>query len=412
MRPQFHFTAPSGWINDPHGITFRDGQYHLFYQYVPDSLKWAPNCHWGHALSPDLFTFEHLPVAIAPGDGDDGIWSGSLVTDDSGSARIFYTSVTEPDIGSGRVRVATPVDEDWVEWKKGSVVAGVPAGLHTVAFRDPFVFRDGSHWRMFVGAALEDGSAAAASYKSEDLSTWEYEGIAASRSTSLVDPVWTGRLWECPQVFEIGGRHALVTSVWDADTLHYVAYALGDYLDGKFTADTWGRLSYGDSYYAPSFFRDQDGVACLTFWLRGVGDHADGWESAHSVPHTVTLRDGRLEAAPHAELSKYRGREVNAGEIVGPAVDCDWHSGGQFVVYAEGECAASVHVGEPDALTLHIGEDSWTMPHDSAKVRIVVDGPTIEISTSQGVLAAPISPKSNALSFSFDGVATIFELVR
>ncbi len=56
VRPEFHYTADRGWINDPHGITYRDGQYHSFFQYVPDSTVWAPNCHWGHAVGPDLLS--------------------------------------------------------------------------------------------------------------------------------------------------------------------------------------------------------------------------------------------------------------------------------------------------------------------------------------------------------------------
>jgi beta-fructofuranosidase len=55
MRPQFHFTARTGWINDPHGVTARDGRYDVFYQYVPGQTEWGPNCHWGHARGDDLF---------------------------------------------------------------------------------------------------------------------------------------------------------------------------------------------------------------------------------------------------------------------------------------------------------------------------------------------------------------------
>ncbi len=61
MRPILHFTAETGWINDPHAITYRDGRFHLFYQYAPDTLVWSPHCHWGHAVSPDLFRFDRLP---------------------------------------------------------------------------------------------------------------------------------------------------------------------------------------------------------------------------------------------------------------------------------------------------------------------------------------------------------------
>ncbi len=229
MRPLFHFTAESGWINDPHGVTFRDGRFHLFYQHVPDSLTWAPGCHWGHATSPDLFSFTQLPVAIAPGDGDDGIWTGSLVTDTAGEATIFYTSISTPDFGIGRVRTAFPVDDSWIEWRKGAVVAQAPPDLDLIAYRDPFVFRDADGWRMLIGAATAGGVAAALSYSSPDLESWRYDGVAAQRSTTESSPVWSGALWECPQLIELDGRHVMVTSVWDADVLHYVVYAIGAY---------------------------------------------------------------------------------------------------------------------------------------------------------------------------------------
>lgn len=109
-RPEFHFTPNQGWINDPYCLTFHNGQYHLFFQYVPDSLVWAPNCHWGHATSPDLVSWTEQALVLAPGDGDDGIWSGSMAIDD-GQATIFYTSVQLTNLNNGRVRTATPTDD-------------------------------------------------------------------------------------------------------------------------------------------------------------------------------------------------------------------------------------------------------------------------------------------------------------
>ena len=155
---------------------------------------------------------------------------------------------------------------------------------------------------MLVGTSLQDGTAAAASFSSRDRLSWTYDGLAAQRSGSEVDPVWTGTLWECPQIFEIDGKHVLVTSVWEDDVLHYVAYAVGDYENGRFSARRWHRLTYGDSYYAPSFFRDRDGEPNLIFWLRGVADESSGWASAHSVPHRLTLVGDRLVAQPHPDV--------------------------------------------------------------------------------------------------------------
>lgn len=301
-RPRVHFTAETGWINDPHGLTVVDGRYHLFFQHVPGSTEWGANCHWGHAVSDDLVNWESQPIALAPGEGDDGVWSGSIAVDDDGDALLYYTSVQVPDFGVGRVRVARPADSSWERWDKGEVVVELPEELDAAAFRDPFVFRDREDWRMLVGTSLQDGTAAAASFSSRDRLAWTYDGLAAQRSGNEVDPVWTGTLWECPQVFEIGGKHVLVTSVWEADVLHYVAYAVGDYEDGRFIAHQWHRLTYGDSYYAPSFFRDRDGEPNLIFWLRGVADEDSGWASAHSVPHRLTLVGDRLITQPHPEV--------------------------------------------------------------------------------------------------------------
>jgi beta-fructofuranosidase len=414
-RPEFHFTAAAGWINDPHAITFRDGRYHRFYQYVPDSLVWAANCHWGHAVGTDLFTFEPLPVALAPGEGDDGIWTGSLVTDSAGASTIFYTSVVQPGIGIGRVRTATPNDDDWITWTKGPVIAEPPSGLDIVAYRDPFVFRDGGHWTMFVGAGLADGTAAALSYRSADLTTWSYEGVAAHRSTRETDPVWSGALWECPQLFELDGRHVMVTSVWDADVLHYTAYAIGDYRDGKFVAETWGRLSYGPSYYAPSFFPDAEGRSSLIFWLRGVNDPDAGWASAHSLPYTLSLEGDHLLAVPQDGLDAYRGAPAESGRVAGGAADAVWTpvpaSAGTLLVVADGEVVADIWVGE-GRLVLSRGGDSWEMPYTGGDVRVVVDGPIVEASTPDGLIACPIDAATGGVQLTAEGRVRVWPLER
>jgi beta-fructofuranosidase len=413
-RPQFHFTAESGWINDPHGVTFRDGRFHLFYQHVPGSLTWAPNCHWGHAVSPDLFTFEQLPIAIAPGDGDDGIWTGSLVTDATGAATIFYTAVTTPDFGIGRVRTAVPVDESWVGWTKGPIVVQAPVDLDLIAYRDPFVFRDsvgdGDGWRMFVGAALADVTAAALSYSTADLTTWRYDGIAAQRSTAETSPVWTGALWECPQLFELDGRHVMVTSVWDADVLHYVIYAIGDYHDGVFTPQTWGRLSYGDSYYAPTVFTGRSGRPSLLFWLRDVSDPDAGWAGAHSVPHELRLDGDVLIASPASGLDAYR-RPATPDRTTGLAVEAVWDPGSRVDLVSADSVVATIEVRHA-LVNLRVDERAWQMPYAGGPLRIIADGPILEVSSRSGVIAAPIRPKGDALTIDADGDVEVYRLVR
>lgn len=378
-RPRAHFTARSGWINDPHGLTVVDGRYHLFFQHVPGSMEWRANCHWGHAVSDDLVTWETRPIALAPGDGDDGVWSGSITVDDDGDALIYYTSVQVSDFSIGRVRVARPADSSWESWDKGEVVVELPEELDAVAFRDPFVFRDGEGWRMLVGTSLRDGTAAAASFSSTDRLSWAYDGLAAQRSREHIDPVWTGSLWECPQIFEIDDQHVLVTSVWEDDVLHYVAYAVGDYEGGRFIPRQWHRLTYGDNYYAPSFFRDRDGQPCLIFWLRGAADEEAGWASAHSVPHLLSLVDGRLVTEIHPDVQEQisalaqnigeegialRGWEPARGEVHVSSAS------GTLVTMRNHEEGVEVIDGE-DRLLLPVERDQ--------PATMLVDGPVLEV---------------------------------
>ncbi|MGZ5405364.1 MAG: glycoside hydrolase family 32 protein, partial [Nocardioides sp.] len=301
MRPRIHLTAPSGWLNDPHGITARNGGYDVFHQAIPDSLAHhPPRCSWAHATSPDLLRFEHRPVALAPDADEDGIWTGSIAVADDG-ARLFYTAVDLPDAAIGRIRVATPTDGTWDTWTKGEVVVTVPDHLDLIAFRDPFVLREHDRWRMVVGAGAADGTALAPTWVSDDLVTWAYDGVALSRSTHEHEPEWMGSIWECPQVLEVADRWAMVGSVWDHDVLHHAGYALGDFAGGRFDATGWGRLTWG-TYYAPTYFPDAEGRPCVMLWMRDVGDHDEGWQSCLSVPHLLDVRDERLTLMPHPHL--------------------------------------------------------------------------------------------------------------
>ncbi|MDQ0679817.1 beta-fructofuranosidase [Arthrobacter pascens] len=401
-RPAFHFTAAEGWINDPLGVTWKDGQYHLFYQYVPGRTTWASNCHWGHATSPDMIAWTEQSVAVAPGEGDDGIWSGSIATGPDGGATMFYTSVTEPDIGIGTVRTATPDDASWNSWTKGAKLMTAPdAGV--LAYRDPFVFRDGGQWRMFVGAGLEGGTAAAVSYSSPDLSQWTLDGIAAQRSGTEMDPVWTGTMWECPQLIEIDGSHVLVTSIWEDDVLHYVAYGVGSYSDGQFIARSWGQLTYGKSYYAPSFFRDRDGAQSLIFWVRGVISPEGQWASALSIPHTLTLDGDTLAAAPHADLATY-SRPGSLEQVSATVFETVLDGGADLrCAVTAGTVISLATLKGPLATFRHDGggirvtvagnadfADAFLPADEGSELRAIIDAGVLELSGHQGIMAVPV----------------------
>jgi beta-fructofuranosidase len=242
----------------------------------------------------------------------------------------------------------------------------------------------------------------ALTYTSDDLHRWEYDGVALSRNTSQTSPVWMGALWECPQIFPVGAsdgsKWAMVSSVWDVDVLHYAGDGLGDggsYTAGRFAPSRWGRLSFGGSYYAPTFFRDADGRPCLMFWMRGVADATAGWASCLSIPYVVSVADGRLALEPHPALAARRGDRLEAG-VPAAAFEVAWTPRAEGdAITLEGIAAETAKTRVTDGAVVldRRGADEWSMPWSPGdRVRIIVDGPVVEVSSMRGILGGPIEP--------------------
>lgn len=416
-RPRIHFTPQSGWINDPLGLTYREGLYHLFFQFVPGQTEWGPHQSWGHATSPDGLHWTEGPVVLEPGDGDDGVWSGSIVRPPGEPAALFYTTVTMPDVQIGKARIARALDASWNAWSKGPVVVQLPEDIDAVAFRDPFVFHDGTTWRMLMGAGLTDGTATALTFASDDLQQWRYDGLLATRHQAETEPIWTGAVWECPQMFPLGDKWVLTISVWEPGVPYYEAYAIGTYGNGRFTAETWGRLSYGPAYYAGSAFKDRDDRPGLIYWLRAVDDPSGKWASAHSVPHVLRLDGDRVIAAPTENVVKARsGAPVRVrGDLVpvGPVLDIELRLDGpdaRAALTIDGDLLQIATASGRVTVTTPGGE--WAMPLGGADLRIIVDGPVVELFTTAGVLAAPIpvAGEVRALELQGGAVASVWGL--
>lgn len=389
-------------MNDPVGITWRDDCYHLFFQHVPDALVWKPRCHWGHATSPDLFTWETHPSALAPGEGDNGCWSGCLGVTDDGDATILYTSISD-EWRISRIRAASPADDAWITWNKGPYVADAPPVLDDdiKEFRDPFVFRDGDVWRMLVGAGLVDGTACVLTYTapSLSLSDWTYTGVLASRDGGLEQPVWTGHAWECPQLVEVDGRHVLIVSAWAADHTHYVVAAVGDYAEGQFEAGEWHRLTLGPAHYAGSAFRDSDDAACLMLWIRGVEDTDAGWAGAQSIPLRLGVVDDMLTVSVHPSLERHR--VPSAPAEFGDAFDVEWHptDGSTLTVITATGRPVAILTGRGDHVVVHAGtSEPVDIPHAPGGLRMIVDGQILEVFTRHATYASGLDTHGEAIA--------------
>jgi len=312
QRPRYHFLPAANWMNDPNGPLQWKGEYHLFYQYNPNGAFWG-TMHWGHARSRDLVHWEHLPIALAPtpgGPDKGGVFSGSAFVN-QGVPTLVYTGV-DPEVQC----LATSADI--IHWRKFSanpVIGGPPPELNVTGFRDPCVWREGDTWLMTIGAGFRGKGGAVLLYGSKEAIHWDYlhtlcEGPAfvsqPSKDWPAGDPVATGEMWECPDFFSLGEKHALIIS-----TQGFVFYLIGNYRDRKFHPEVQGRADLGGHLYAAKSMPDSKGRRILWGWIREARSEAAyraaGWAGVMALPRVLTLGpDGLLRMEPAEELRVLR----------------------------------------------------------------------------------------------------------
>ena len=323
-RPRYHFTAPTGWLNDPNGVSQWDGVFHLFYQWNPH----APvhhYLHWGHATSTDLVHWTHEPVALAPSPGadEDGCWSGVLV-DDGGVPTLVYSGHRDGELETCCVATGSADLRTWTKHPANPVISA-PEGMDLTIFRDHCVWREGGAWRQVIGSGAA-GHGLALLFESEDLRRWTYLGpLASGEAVTLggppTAPDWIGSSWECPDFFGLdadGGTSApgagdidvLVFSAWDRDPFHTLSFT-GTYRDSTFTPTAVHRVDLGDrTFYAPQSFRDDAGRRVMFGWLQEERAEESsieaGWSGAMSLPRHVTLAGGVPYYAPVDEVASLR----------------------------------------------------------------------------------------------------------
>jgi beta-fructofuranosidase len=321
-RPAYHFAPPSGWMNDPNGLIRWRGRYHAFYQHYPFAPRGGP-MHWGHAVSDDLLHWRHLPVALAPsepydrapGDGACGCFSGSAV-DDDGTLTLVYTGHRHDREPNQVQCIATGTDGlTFSKYEGNPVIAEPPPEAARNDFRDPKVWRHDGLWYMVVGTG-KDGRGRVVLYRSDDLREWEYLGVAAESDGTQ------GHMWECPDLFPLGDRHALVCSPVGADRPKAICLVGEmDYRAGRFTPEREADADLGPSFYAPQTFMDDDGRRIMFGWMSSWGEEAPtteyGWAGALTLPRVVTLGpDGCPRFTPAPELRALRGQEASRRDLL------------------------------------------------------------------------------------------------
>ena len=218
-RPAFHLSARIGWMNDPNGFSFYKGEYHLFYQYHPFSSYWGP-MHWGHAVSPDLIHWRNLPAALAPDmDYDrDGCFSGSALVLPDGEHLLMYTGVSKETLPDGSTRevqsqcLALGDGTDYEKYAGNPVLdyRDLPENGSKFDFRDPKMWKKKDQtYRCVAGNCDDAHDGQVLLFSSPDGFCWKYEKVLAANRGRF------GRMWECPDFFELDGKQVLLVSPQD-----------------------------------------------------------------------------------------------------------------------------------------------------------------------------------------------------
>ncbi|HNG89598.1 MAG TPA: glycoside hydrolase family 32 protein, partial [Saprospiraceae bacterium] len=346
LRPAYHFTPPKQWMNDPNGLVYHQGEYHLFYQFYPDSNVWGP-MHWGHAVSPDMVHWQHLPIALYP-DSLGYIFSGSAVVDwnntsgfgKSGQpplvAMFTYFDIQKerakrPDHQSQAIAYSTDRGRTWTKYARNPVIPN-PGSQRD--FRDPKLLWHENSRKWVMTLAIGDH---VEFWGSPDLKTW------AQLSQFGGDLGAHGGVWECPDLFPMtvtaSGASAKPEIKWvllvsinpgHPNSGSGTQYFVGDFDGRNFVPDPAfaaevpaGRgmwLDWGRDNYAGVTWSDvpkADGRRLFLGWMSNW-DYAQqvptyAWRSANTLPRQLLLRKGkvgyRLSAMPVRELEALRGKQ-------------------------------------------------------------------------------------------------------
>lgn len=316
LRPAYHFAPQYGWMNDPNGMFYKDGVWHLYYQYNPYGSMWG-NMHWGHATSKDLIHWEHHPVALQP-DALGAIFSGSCVVDSNNTAGFgknaiiaFYTSASDRQMQS----MAYSTDNG-ITFKKYNANPIVTSSLRD--FRDPKVIwhEESKKWIMVLAAGQEMQF-----YSSTDLKEWTYES-SFGQGHGCHDGVW-----ECPDLLKLPvegtneHRWVLLCNINPGGPFGGSAtqYFTGNFDGKQFVCESdkdvvkW--MDFGKDHYATvSFSNAPSGrhtvMAWMSNWQYANVVPTTQFRSANSVPRDISLfkHNGEvyLRSCPVKELNALR----------------------------------------------------------------------------------------------------------
>ena len=321
FRHRYHAMPPYGWMNDPNGFSYFQELYHLFYQYHPYGTTWGP-MHWGHLISEDLVQWKDLPIALKPDTVYDlqGVYSGSAIVEDD-TLFVYYTGNTE-GIYTRQVQCqAYSKNGIYFQKNKDNPVIGtdqIPAYARKEDFRDPKVWKNNDKYYMVIGSRHEEGYGQVLFYVSDKGQEWTFLSDFSMTSDF-------GTVWECPDMFQLGGKDILLISPQEKDqegflyeNIHSSIALIGnfDYITGRYQMEKVQELDSGFDFYAPQTMLDKQGRRIMSAWMnmwerRNVLHELDhGWSGSMIFPRELQYNGVKLKQMPVETIKNYHQNKV------------------------------------------------------------------------------------------------------
>ncbi|MBW9146442.1 glycoside hydrolase family 32 protein [Clostridium sp. CM028] len=325
---KYHIMPKIGWLNDPNGLCYFKGEYHVFYQYSPLDARGGLK-FWAHYKSKNLLRWDDLGIALYP-DSEfdrDGVYSGSALVEGD-ELYLFYTGNVKEEgnhdyVLTGRQQNVICVKSlDGINFGEKKVVLtnkDFPENF-TLHVRDPKVWKENNNYYMVLGARGKDNKGYVLLYKSKDLVDWNLQSTPAGGLEGL------GYMWECPDFFTLEEKDVLIISPQGISVKGYLynniyqsGYALGSFTENKknFNYEQFIELDRGFDFYAPQTFKDNKGRRIMIAWmgLTDVTQYSNPtiknfWQHALTMPRELFIVNEKLIQRPIKEMEELRKNHI------------------------------------------------------------------------------------------------------
>lgn len=312
-RLKYHMMPPIGWLNDPNGLIYFKGRYHLYYQFNPYASCPGKMC-WGHFISDDLITYADDGVALKPDIENASAYSGGSIESD-GKITAFYTLHIETETGKSEEVYKAESCEGFC-FDQGIKVfdnESLPKNISRTDFRDPCPVKIGNTYFVFLGGKdITSDRGVIIVLRGDTCDKLEY-------AFHLGPYYELGDMGECPSYFKVGGKDVIVVSGCnvpernnDFKNINSSVFIVGnlDFERGKMDVDFIQEIDKGDSFYAPQFIRGIDKpvmIGWLEMWEKKypTREKNHGWVGAFSIPREISIKGGEIYQTPVESLNGY-----------------------------------------------------------------------------------------------------------